>query len=128
MTFSESDCPFCNISNDRILRQSENCFTIYDGYPVTPLHTLIITKRHIETYFDLSVNERADVATHLERERQLIISADSSVTGFNIGMNCGVDAGQTVMHCHIHLIPRRTGDLSDPRGGVRGVIPQKRIY
>ena len=101
---------------------------VRDGFPVTPLHTLIITKRHVQTYFDLVENERRDIQSHLETERDIIEKADPSVTGFNIGMNCGPDAGQTVMHCHIHLIPRRTGDIGDPRGGVRGVIPDKRIY
>ena len=81
-----------------------------------------------EGYFDLNAEQRRDIQFHLENERELIRAADPLVTGFNIGVNCGEDAGQTVMHCHIHLIPRRKGDTEYPRGGVRGVIPGKRSY
>jgi ATP adenylyltransferase len=124
----DSKCPFCDISSSRILRESGTCVVIHDGYPVTKLHTLIIPKIHSETYFDLGVEERNDVELHLAEERKIILYSDASVTAFNVGMNCGMDAGQTVMHCHIHLIPRRPGDMGDPTGGVRGVIPDKRIY
>ena len=124
----ESKCPFCNLPPSRILRESGTCVVIHDGFPVTPLHTLIIPKCHSETYFDLSAQVRKDVELHLEEERKNILTSDSTFTAFNIGMNCGMDAGQTVMHCHIHLIPRRRGDIDDPTGGVRGVIPDKRIH
>jgi ATP adenylyltransferase len=125
---ADSECFFCCLPPSRILRESRTCLVIHDGYPVTNLHTLIIPKTHTETYFDLSPEERKDIEAHLEEERKIILSTDESVSGFNIGINCGEDAGQTVMHCHIHLIPRRKGDIDDPRGGVRGVIPAKRIY
>ena len=125
--FSSKPCWFCRIPPERILRESINCFTVLDGYPVTSLHTLIIPKHHTETYFDLKQDVRRDVDFHLEEERKIILAQDPSVMGFNIGMNCGAVAGQTIMHCHIHLIPRRKGDIDDPRGGVRGVIPDKRI-
>ena len=125
---SNTTCIFCNIEQDRIILEDQSFIIIRDVYPVTFLHTLIIPKRHIETYFDLSAKEiiglnkiLLDEKIHLERE-------DASITGFNIGMNCGKDAGQTVMHCHIHLIPRRKSDVDDPRGGVRGVIPNKQKY
>ncbi len=101
---------------------------IRDLYPVTPLHTLIITKRHVVTYFELNEIERLEIHHHLEEQKRSIELADPSVCGFNIGMNCGKAAGQTVMHFHAHLIPRRVGDIDNPRGGVRGVIPDKRIY
>jgi ATP adenylyltransferase len=122
------DCPFCTLPLSRRLRESDTCFIIHDAYPVTHLHTLIIPKRHVETYFELDTEERRDVEGHLMAERQVVITEDRLVTGFNIGINCGEAAGQTVMHCHIHLIPRRSGDMDDPRGGVRGVLPDKRIY
>ncbi|HJM94056.1 MAG: HIT family protein [Alphaproteobacteria bacterium] len=128
MIAANPNCQFCTLPLSRCLRESDTCFTIHDAYPVTPLHTLIIPKRHVETYFDLNLEERRDVERHLMAERRAIITADCLVTGFNIGINCGEAAGQTVMHCHIHLIPRRSGDMDDPRGGVRGVLPDKRIY
>ena len=125
--YSNKPCWFCRFPLERILRESITCFTVLDGYPVTFLHTLIIPKHHAETYFDLKQDVRRDVDLHLEEERKIILDQDPSVMGFNIGMNCGEVAGQTIMHCHIHLIPRRKGDIDDPRGGVRGVIPDKRI-
>lgn len=128
MAAHESECFFCKLPEDRIVAEGEQCIVILDGYPVTPLHTLIIPKRHALTYFDLTPSERQEIEMHLVAQKGRIEQEDPSVTGFNIGMNCGEDAGQTVMHCHIHLIPRRKGDIDDPRGGVRGVIPDKRIY
>ena len=124
----KTKCPFCCLPPSRILRESGTRVVIHDGYPVTHLHTLIIPKSHSKTYFDLSAEERKDIEAHLKEERKIILSADPLVTGFNIGINCGLDAGQTVMHSHVHLIPRRKGDMDDPRGGVRGVIPDKRYY
>ena len=128
MTHDGNSCAFCKIAVDRIIEQSDTCVVIHDKYPVTPLHTLIITKRHVETYFDLTSFELQDIEVHLREERERILQEDQSVSGFNIGINSGEAAGQTVMHCHVHLIPRRIGDMDDPRGGVRGVIPDKRIY
>lgn len=128
MTAHDSECVFCQIRSNKILRTSETCITVFDEFPVSSSHVLIIPKRHTETYYDLNADELRDVQFHLEEERSLILKTDPEVTGFNIGMNCGIDAGQTVMHCHIHLIPRRKNDMDDPRGGVRGVIPAKRIY
>lgn len=126
---SESDqCHFCELTDDRIIDKTETCLVIRDLYPVTHLHTLVITKRHVPSYFDLNDQERDEIAQLIDRHRLSIEHEDETVSGFNIGINCGEDAGQTVMHCHIHLIPRRSGDIDDPRGGVRGVIPDKRIY
>lgn len=124
----ENNCHFCNLSQERIIAEGELCVVIYDLYPVTSLHTLIITKRHVESYFDLTELELQEVQQHLEDQRSRIERKDTAVSGFNIGINCGEDSGQTVMHCHVHLIPRRKGDIDNPRGGVRGVIPSKRIY
>jgi ATP adenylyltransferase len=125
---SRNECHFCDLTEDRVINETETCLVIHDLYPVTPLHTLIIPKRHVASYFDLSDQERQDLQKLLDEHQQLITDEDETVSGFNIGINCGEDAGQTVMHCHVHLIPRRKGDINDPRGGVRGVIPEKRIY
>jgi len=127
MTNSEQ-CHFCGIPDDRIIDETETCLVILDLYPVTPLHTLIITKRHVASYFDLHDQERNEMQQLIDVHRRRIDNEDETVSGFNIGINCGEDAGQTVMHCHTHLIPRRKGDIDNPRGGVRGVIPEKRIY
>lgn len=96
-----------------------------DGFPVTPLHTLVIPKRHLATYFDLSQFELKACDSLLHEVKAAIQAADPTVEGFNIGMNCGEAAGQTVFHCHVHLIPRRIGDVDQPRGGVRHLIPGK---
>src|SRR5262245_11679257 len=101
---------------------------IRDNYPVTELHTLVIPKRHATTFFDLFEPERRAVNQLLVSLRNEIIAKDTSVSGFNIGMNSGSTAGQTIGHAHVHLIPRRQGDVPAPRGGVRGVIPGKATY
>ena len=121
-------CIFCQIEPTRIITENDLSFAIYDGYPVTEHHTLIIPKQHAETYFDLSVEEREACHQLLVEMKDKIQSEDSTVDGFNIGMNSGASAGQTLFHCHIHLIPRRTGDMENPRGGVRGVIPDMQQY
>ena len=122
------NCVFCNNDRQRIVFETALFFVIRDKYPVTDLHSLIIPKRHVESYFDLNENEQSQVHEVLENEKNSIMEIDPSVTGFNIGINDGVDAGQTIMHLHIHLIPRRHGDMENPRGGVRGVIPSKQSY
>ena len=128
MSDSENNCPFCQIDENKYIAESESCFVIRDKYPVTLGHTLIIPKRHALTFFDLNEDEKLGIQKHTVDERSRILKEFKDVDGFNIGMNCGVAAGQTVMHCHTHLIPRRNNDIDDPRGGVRGVIPDKRIY
>ena len=101
---------------------------VRDSYPVTKHHTLIIPHRHVSDFFDLNDNELNDLNKILKKQRQSLLDLDKEITGFNVGINVGVDAGQTIMHVHIHLIPRRRGDIEDPRGGVRGVIPSKQKY
>jgi len=123
-----SDCVFCTIDKKRIIFKDELFFVIRDIYPVTNLHTLIIPNRHIVSFFDLIEDEKRKLNQIIEEQRTLLLSEDISITGFNIGVNDGEDAGQTVMHCHIHLIPRRKGDVKNPRGGVRGVIPEMQGY
>lgn len=103
-------------------------YAIRDGFPVTAGHTLVIPKRHAPTYFDLTqaeVNACNQLLSQLKEEME---RDDGSISGWNIGMNAGEDAGQTVFHCHIHLIPRREGDVESPRGGVRHTIPDKGSY
>ena len=99
-----------------------------DAFPVTEGHTLIIPKSHDLDYFSLYQTERNAMQRLLEEQRQNILNADSTVTGFNNGNNVGENAKQTVMHCHKHLIPRRKGDVEEPRGGVRSVIAEKQKY
>ena len=99
-----------------------------DLYPVTKLHSLIITKRHIPSYFQCNSEEIKEIPIILNTQREELMLEDETITGFNIGMNIGEDAGQTIFHFHMHIIPRRKGDLKNPKGGVRGVIPDNRIY
>jgi diadenosine tetraphosphate (Ap4A) HIT family hydrolase len=122
------DCVFCNIEDSSKIYEDEFFFIIRDGFPVTDLHTLFITQRCIDSYFDLTDNELNRLQKLIKEQKDLILKEDINVTGFNIGINVGIDAGQTVMHTHIHLIPRRKGDMENPRGGVRGVIPEKQSY
>lgn len=122
-------CLFCNLPTERtILAENSLAYAISDGFPVTEGHCLIIPKRHVVTYFDLSRPELNACDDLLRQLKATIQSADGSVTGFNIGMNAGASAGQTIFHCHIHLIPRREGDVENPRGGVRHLIPGKGHY
>ena len=123
----DASCPFCKIQH----KPNDNnvlSFAIEDKYPVTKFHTLVLPKRHVASFFELSSSEQRSCLLLLESMKEKIKKKDSSVTGFNIGINDGQDAGQTAFHCHIHLIPRRKGDVSDPRGGVRHTIPGKGFY
>ena len=119
---------FCEIPSERVIAENELCYAIRDGFPVTPLHSLIIPKRHVSDYFDLFQPELNAIHRMLNDLRSDIQRDDPEVTGFNVGINAGESAGQTIFHCHVHLIPRRDGDVSNPRGGVRGVIPDKQVY
>jgi diadenosine tetraphosphate (Ap4A) HIT family hydrolase len=124
----ETGCIFCEIAPERVIAENELCFAVRDGHPVAPLHTLIIPKRHVADYFGLYQPERNAAERLLSMLRSEIMQLDPAVSGFNIGMNAGETAGQTVFHCHVHLIPRRAGDTENPRGGVRGVIPSRQHY
>ena len=121
-------CLFCDDCAGRMIAENELCFAIRDGFPVTDLHTLVIPKRHVADYFDLYQPELNAIHDLLAHQKQSIMHEDKTVTGFNVGINAGKSAGQTVFHVHVHLIPRRDGDVGEPRGGVRGVIPQKQSY
>ena len=124
----DKNCLFCNLPKKRIIDEDEFMVVIKDGFPVTKHHIFIIPKRHVADYFGLHQPELNSLNTMLQKHKDLITKKDKTVTGFNIGMNNGEDAGQTVFHCHVHLIPRRKGDMKNPRGGVRGVIPEKKDY
>lgn len=124
----EDDCIFCSLKPSRIVAENELCFAIRDAFPVTKHHTLVIPKRHVADYFDLYQPERNAIDAMLQLQREKILESDPTVEGFNVGINAGAVSGQTVFHVHVHLIPRRTGDVENPRGGVRGVIPERQAY
>ncbi len=120
------DCPFCGIEvTSRIIERTGTVMAIKDKYPVTEHHMLIIPVRHTPDFFPLTSKERRDLDALILALRKRLLKSDPNITGFNIGVNCGVSAGQTIMHAHIHLIPRRDRDIPNPRGCVRGVIPDK---
>ena len=121
-------CLFCNKKKQKIVYESKLFFVVRDSYPVTKHHTLIIPHRHVSNFFDLSETELIDLNKILKKQRKFLIDLDKDISAFNIGVNAGEDAGQSIMHCHVHLIPRRKGDIENPRGGVRGVIPSKQKY
>ncbi len=122
------DCPFCNMAGESIVTTHGSVFAIEDSTPVSPYHMLIIPFRHCKTYFEMKEDELRDARELIDQLRREILKKDPLVSGFNIGINCGEVAGQTVFHTHIHLIPRRKNDTPEPRGGVRGVIPDKMGY
>jgi len=118
-----AECVFCTPGQDRVFLENELAFCLWDAFPVTPRHSLIVPRRHLPDYFALSPAELLACDELLRKARDLIRAADPSVEGFNIGANVGEVAGQTIFHCHLHIIPRRRGDSKNPRGGVRQVIP-----
>ncbi len=120
-------CPFCQIPPERIIVQNEHAFAIRDAFPVSPGHTLIIPKRHVGSFFDTTQEEKLDLLALLD-EAKAVIDGEYQPASYNIGINDGAAAGQTVPHLHIHLIPRYTGDVEDPRGGVRWVVAEKARY
>ena len=129
MKTSKDLCIFCNKTNCKIVNSFKYFCIIRDtAYPVTEHHTLIIANRHVSDYFDLKKEEIIELNEILNDQKKELQQLDNKITGFNVGVNIGKDAGQSIMHCHIHLIPRRKGDVEDPRGGVRGVIPSKQKY
>ena len=123
-----NNCVFCNLPSDRIINEYKHFHVIRDLYPVTHLHSLVRPKRHIVSYFECNQDEYNEIPIVLSTQKTELTLIDESITGFNIGMNIGEDAGQTIFHFHIHIIPRRKGDIENPRGGVRGVIPNKQGY
>jgi ATP adenylyltransferase len=124
----EPTCPFCSSDKRNLILENSLAIVLNDRYPVTDRHLLIVPKRHTPDYFDLGSAEVRACQQLLAKARVLLLEQDTSILGFNVGINTGAVAGQTVMHCHVHLIPRRLGDSPNPRGGVRGVIPGKADY
>jgi diadenosine tetraphosphate (Ap4A) HIT family hydrolase len=120
-------CAFCTLPADRILGENEEAVWILDMYPVSPGHSLIVLKRHVESFFEATPTEREAILSLLDRAREHV-QQQHAASGYNIGINDGPAAGQAVAHLHVHLIPRFTGDSEDPRGGVRRVIPDKAHY
>lgn len=124
----KKDCIFCNIRTDRdIIYENEFGIAFYDGYPVSPGHTLIVPKKHCGNYFELDEDIQQNL-WGIVNKCKVILDEQFKPDGYNIGINVNESAGQSVMHVHIHLIPRYMGDIPNPRGGVRGVIPKKRDY
>ena len=121
-------CLFCNIEKSSCAYENELAYASYDSYPVTEHHCLIIPKRHIKDYFDLSNKELVACNDLIQIVKDEITKKDPSVKGFNLGTNIGKVSGQSILHCHLHLIPRREGDVDNPQGGVRSVIPNKQHY
>ncbi len=123
-----NNCIFCNIPENKIVNEYKYFYIIRDLYPVTNLHSLVIPKRHVVSYFECNQDEYDEIPIILNTQKTELKLTDETITGFNIGMNIGEDAGQTVFHFHIHIIPRRKDDVKNPKGGIRGVIPNKQKY
>ena len=120
-------CPFCILPAERIIDSNQFGVTIRDGFPISPGHTLVIPKRHIGSWFAISNEEQLGLLDLLARAK-VVLQEELNPDGYNIGINDGPVAGQTVPHLHMHLIPRYKGDIDDPRGGVRWIIPEKAKY
>ena len=120
-------CPFCVISRDRVIFESANVLAVWDKYPVSVGHALLIPKRHVPTWFEATDTEQQELLRAIRNIKSLIEDAHSP-DGYNIGINSGDAAGQTVPHLHLHVIPRYAGDVQDPRGGVRWVLPERAAY
>jgi len=121
-------CLFCNVKDSGVAYENELAYASYDTYPVSKYHCLIIPKRHIKDFFDLTNDELTDCNLLIKSVKDEILHNDKSVEGFNLGTNIGEVSGQSILHCHFHLIPRRKNDVENPQGGVRSVIPDKQHY
>ena len=121
----DNNCPFC--TSDESVLSNDLAYAHYDKYPVNDGHLLIIPFRHVSNYFDLSNKEREAIFSLID-EAKILLDKKHKPDGYNIGINVGESAGQTVWHVHVHIIPRYKDDMNDPRGGVRGVIPEKQNY
>ena len=121
-------CLFCNINESGYTHKNNLAYASYDSYPVSKHHCLIIPKRHIKDYFELSKDELIACDQLIKIVKEEILIKDQTVIGFNLGTNIGKASGQSILHCHFHLIPRREKDVENPQGGVRSVIPNKQHY
>ncbi|MGE5418228.1 MAG: HIT family protein [Acidobacteriota bacterium] len=120
------DCPFCDCC-ENVIASNELVYAVYDTCPVTKGHLLVIPKRHVASYFDTTLEEKNAINDVIDECKKLM-DAKYNPDGYNIGINCGEAAGQTIFHVHVHLIPRYAGDVSNPRGGIRGIIPGRSDY
>ena len=123
-----NSCLFCNSEESRFIFENKLSFVSFDAYPVSKYHCLIIPKRHIDNFFSLTNDELLACNDLIKIAKDDILSKDPSVKGFNLGTNIGKVSGQSILHCHFHLIPRRLGDVKNPQGGIRSVIPNKQHY
>ncbi len=121
------DCPFCSPSIEDIILENELCYARFDKFPVSNGHMLIIPFRHFDNYFDAIKEEKISILDLIDKVKEFLDN-EFKPDGYNIGVNIGKSAGQTVFHVHIHVIPRYKGDVNNPKGGIRGVIPDKKIY
>ena len=121
-------CLFCNTKESGFTFENELAYASYDTYPVSKLHCLIIPKRHIKDFFELTNEELVACNDLIKKVKNEVIKKDPNIEGFNLGTNIGKVSGQSILHCHLHLIPRRSGDVENPQGGVRSVIPNKQHY
>ena len=121
-------CLFCNISKNEFIFENVLAFASYDSYPVSKHHCLIIPKRHIKDFFDLTEAELIACNSIISLTKNEILKKDKTVKGFNLGTNIGKVSGQSIFHCHFHLLPRRKKDVDNPQGGIRSVIPNKQHY
>jgi diadenosine tetraphosphate (Ap4A) HIT family hydrolase len=125
---TKSECPFCNLDSQReLILESQYTYSVYDKFPVSKGHALILPKRHCADYFELTLEEQSACWSMVNTVKQILMQKFNP-DGFNVGINVNKEAGQTIPHVHIHLIPRYKGDVKDPEGGVRGVIPEMRMY
>jgi len=123
----KQDCQFCSLSKDRIRQASEFAFAFLDGFPVNHGHTLVVPKHHVASVFDLPEKEQAAVWNLVAHVRAMLL-AELKPDGFNVGLSDGTAAGQTVMHAHVHIIPRHKGDVANASGGIRWIVPAKAAY
>ena len=128
MSDPNNPCIFCKTNQNELIFENDLAYASSDSYPVSQFHSLVVPKRCIENYFELNEKEILACNDLIKKLKKKIISEDKSVEGFNIGANAGKVAGQSIFHCHIHVIPRRKGDVDNPQGGVRSVIPLKQHY
>jgi diadenosine tetraphosphate (Ap4A) HIT family hydrolase len=127
MTTPEKKCPFCNLAPETILAEGPLALAVRDSYPLNPGHALIVPRRHVASWFDATAAEREEMLRLADDARRIIVERHAP-DAFNLGINDGPAAGQTVAHLHLHLIPRYEGDVADPRGGVRWIIPERAAY
>ena len=128
MSDPNNPCLFCNINESGSTHENELAYASYDSYPVSEHHSLIIPKRHIKDFFELTNEELVACNDLIKKVKDEVTKKDPNIEGFNLGTNVGKVSGQSILHCHFHLIPRRPGDVENPQGGVRSVIPNKQHY